>query len=78
MKGNIMSNLNKYLLHDTYRVTRNLSLLDIAPKEEVVKHVVVAGKHSGREYTEEEVYSALNHLVQIGMLKMVNGEYEVL
>jgi len=70
--------LNKYLLHDTYRVTRNLSLLDIAPKAEVVKHVVVAGKHSGREYTSEEVYAALNHLVQIGMLKMVNGEYEVL
>ena len=70
--------LNKYLLHDTYRVTRNLSLLDIAPKEEVVKHVIVAGNHNNRGYTEEEVYSALNHLVQVGMLKIVNGEYEVL
>lgn len=70
--------LNKYLLHDTFRVTRNLSILDIAHKEEVVKHVIVAGKHSNRNYTSEEVYAALNHLVQIGMLKLTDGEYEVL
>lgn len=68
---------NRYIIHDVYHVTNNLSLLNNSAKiADIIHHTKIAGKRYEHIYTDTQIKKCLNYLETKKMIKQVKkGEY---
>lgn len=69
--------LDKYLLHDIYHVTKNLTIMNGgATKQQIVKYVMLTAENNNRNYFTLDIDDHLAKLVEDGQIKQYDKYYE--